>query len=377
MLLKYGAKNYFSFKEGFEISFEPGANCPAAVKSYSNILCINGANGSGKTNVLKALSFLKEFCCDSWNTKPGTNIYISSFFNNNKATEFFIDFSISDVKYRYELALTKKGILTETIYKKVKRLTKIIERKNNEFIHCSPDYKELKEIKLRNNASMISTANQYELPIMQPIYYFFNSIITNVYSLVGLTDYEPEENIISKYYFYNKKAFEFVKGIICNCDLGISDIKIKTGKDEKGNDYYLPIFYYNVKGKTSFLILADQSSGTKALFNRLANYKYALETGGVIVADEFDIHLHPHILPVILDLFIDKEKNKKNAQLIFTTHNIEIMDFLGKYRTVLINKENNESFSYRLDEIPGDIIRNDRPLAPIYNSGKIGGVPKI
>ncbi len=259
----------------------------------------------------------------------------------------------------------------------MKRLTKIIERKNNEFIHCSPDYKELKEIKLRNNASMISTANQYELPIMQPIYYFFNSIITNVYSLVGLTDYEPEENIISKYYFYNKKAFEFVKEIICNCDLGISDIKIKSGKDEKGNDYFLPIFYYNVKGKTSFLILADQSSGTKALFNRLANYKYALETGGVIVADEFDIHLHPHILPVILDLFIDKEKNRKNAQLIFTTHNVEIMDFLGKYRTVLINKENNESFSYRLDEIPGDIIRNDRSLVPIYNSGKIGGVPKI
>jgi hypothetical protein len=53
------------------------------------------------------------------------------------------------------------------------------------------------------------------------------------------------------------------------------------------------------------------------------------------------------------------------------------MDHLGKYRTYLVNKKNNESYGYRLDEIPGDILRNDRPVSTPYRNGKIGGVPKI
>ena len=97
----------------------------------------------------------------------------------------------------------------------------------------------------------------------------------------------------------------------------------------------------------------------------------------MLVIDEFDINLHPDLLPMLVEFFESPQKNIKNSQLMFTTHNSEIMDVLSKYRTVLVNKENNESYLYRLDEIDGDIIRNDRPLSPVYNSGKIGGKPKL
>jgi len=50
---------------------------------------------------------------------------------------------------------------------------------------------------------------------------------------------------------------------------------------------------------------------------------------------------------------------------------------MGKYRTFLVNKTDNESFGYRLDEIPGEMLRNDRSITPIYNAGKIGGIPRI
>ena len=46
-------------------------------------------------------------------------------------------------------------------------------------------------------------------------------------------------------------------------------------------------------------------------------------------------------------------------------------------QNIEVNKEKNESYLYRLDEIDGDIIRNDRPLSPVYKAGKIGGVPKL
>ena len=93
--------------------------------------------------------------------------------------------------------------------------------------------------------------------------------------------------------------------------------------------------------------------------------------------DEFDINYHAFILPKLISLFENKDINKKTAQFIFTSHNTEIIDTLGKYRTYLVNKENNESYCYRLDEIQGDILRNDRLISPIYKEGKIGGVPKL
>jgi hypothetical protein len=50
---------------------------------------------------------------------------------------------------------------------------------------------------------------------------------------------------------------------------------------------------------------------------------------------------------------------------------------LGKYRTVLVNKEDNESYAYRLDELPGELVRNYRSIVSPYNKGHLGGVPKL
>ena len=97
----------------------------------------------------------------------------------------------------------------------------------------------------------------------------------------------------------------------------------------------------------------------------------------VLALDEFDIDLHPDLIPMLVELFENKELNKNNAQFIFTTHHTSIMDKLGKYKIVMVNKEENESYLYRLDEIPGDILRPDRPITPAYRANKIGGKPRI
>lgn len=380
MLLKYGAKNFFCFNEAIEISFELSSNCPKDIskgKSFSNAICVNGANGSGKTNALKILSFLKWFCCDSFLNKPDDEIHIVSFFNNNNVTEVFIEFQLDTIKYRYEVILNKTQILFEILYKKNLRYTKIVERKNNTIINCIKEYSEINKIaKIRSNASIISTSNQYEIKLIQPIYNFFNSILTNI-SYLGLLEIVPDYNKIAEYYYNNSIDFSFVKKIMIKCDLGINNIVIQKSNDKNGDVFYYPVFHHNVENKNKYLSLYFQSSGTKFLFYNLLHYKYVLDSGGILVLDEFDLHLHPAILPILLNLFIDGNHNPKNAQIIFTTHNSSIMDLLGKYRTILINKEENESYGYRLDEIPGDIIRNDRLISPIYKAGKIGGIPKV
>ena len=113
------------------------------------------------------------------------------------------------------------------------------------------------------------------------------------------------------------------------------------------------------------------------MYCKLENYYSVLNKGGVLILDEFDINLHPDILPYLLDWFIKAENNPKHAQILFTTHNTDIMDILGRYRTYLFEKENGESFCYRLDEPKSPSMRNDRPISIPYRKHLIGGFPKI
>jgi len=379
MLLEYGAKNFFCFKEWISISFRLGAGCPQYIsqeKQVSNVVCIKGANGSGKTNALKILAFLREFTVNSFNYKPEATIKTDSFFGNNENTEFYIEFEQSESTYKYELLLNKGHVVSEILFKKQKRYSKVLERNSEKIIMRTNEFKDIDIIKLRKNASIISTAHQYEVKSFAPIYDFFKCILTNL-TYFGLSERSYDVGVVSKLYHGDPKIFDFVKTIIKKCDIGISDIQIQTRREEDGAEVFFPIFCYEIEKNEKCLTFYTQSSGTKSLYLQLGIYKVVLDIGGVLVLDEFDINLHPHILPVLLNVFMDASINKNNAQLVFSTHNSEILDYLGKYRTVLVNKEENQCYGYRLDEIPGDIIRNDRPLAPIYNTGKVGGVPRV
>ena len=379
MLLKYGARNFYSFKEGVEISFELPPSCPIEIsrgKKVSNLICVKGANGSGKTNALKILSFLEDFCINSFNKKPDDKIFINSFFHNDDPTDIYCKFSISETDYTYELSLTDNEISYESLSRKKSRYINIFERNFNELTHLINEFSDLDDIKLRSNASIISTANQYELKNMQPIYNFFKSINSNI-GLVGRKRISDDYGDISRYYHENSDSFEFAKAIIRKSDLGIRDISLLKIKDEEGKTKYFPAFEHDVDSDNNKLIYYFQSSGTKELYKILPYYKISLDEGGILVLDEFDTDLHPHILPMLIKLFDDDVSNPLNSQLIFSTHNSNILDYMKKYRTVLLNKEKSESYAYRLDEIPGDILRNDRPIGPIYNAGKIGGVPKV
>ena len=78
-------------------------------------------------------------------------------------------------------------------------------------------------------------------------------------------------------------------------------------------------------------------------------------------------------LPELIKLF----EQQPNAQILFSCQNDSILDDMGKYRSSLINKEENESYTYRLDELPSDLLRNGRAISPHYAKKNIGGYPKI
>ena len=379
MLLEFGAKNFFSFKEGFRVSFRLGSNCPpniSAGRDYATVMGVKGANGSGKTHVLRALSFLGHFCTRSFASDPDAALLVFPFFKSTEATELFADFCVNGIEYKYELIVDRESVLSEVLYRIKSRSVKIFERKGNTLAHCMKDFSEIETVKLRKNASIISTAHQYELKSLSGIYSFFENILTNV-SFAGYRENAMSITAVAKFLNGKKDIFEFVKKFILDCDVGIEDIVITSTEKEDGSKDYFPGFFHRVEDRLHAVTDITESSGTKALFRQLAMYKMTLDLGGVLALDEFDAFLHPHILPKLLELFVDEVTNPRGAQVIFSTHQSDILDILGRQRTYLVNKQENESFCYRLDEIPGDILRNDRPIRSIYDAGKIGGVPRL
>ena len=375
MLVEFGGYNFFSFKEGFSISLKNK-------KNTSLVLAIKGANASGKTNVIKVLSFLHSFVTNSFTTlKPDEEIMIFSFFHNTKPVSLYIIFEDNNIEYKYEIELTNLEIISENVYRKYKRWTKIIERKKDKLVKVSDDFKELKTISLsRTNASIISVAKQYDIKAIDVLYNLFKNIETNV-NVFGRTPNEsnfPNYKTITSLYKENTNLLKFVIEILKKADTGIENIKIKTiTNTETTKKEYIPIFEYKMDNEIKTLSYHEQSNGVKSLYLQLGLYAIALDFGMVLALDEFDIELHPDLIPMLVDLFEDKELNKNNAQFIFTTHHTIIMDKLGKYKIVFVNKDDNESYLYRLDEIPGDILRADRPITPVYRANKIGGKPRV
>ena len=374
MILRFGGKNFCSFKEGFEVDLSLREK-----NSVTNVLAVKGANASGKTNVLKMVQFIQSFALNSFaDLKPDEKIPVDSFFRSGDTTEMFMVFIKEGVEYKYELSLTNTEVVSEIFSKKDKRETRIIERYKNEILKTTNEYRELKTIKQRSNVSLLSMALQHDLDSIKPLAGLFRLLKTNVYLFGRREQKLNNHDSFSKFYHENPDMFKFAIDVLKKADTGIEGIEIMESKDDESEEIsYIPIFNFMTNKKKEFLTFYDQSSGTKALYLQLADYALTLFLGATLVLDEFDINLHPDLLPMLIDFFDDPAKNTKNAQLIFTTHNTEIMDKLGKYKVVFVNKQDNESFLYRLDEIPGDIIRNDRPISPVYNAGKIGGKPKI
>ncbi len=393
MIKKFGFKNFSSFKEGAEISFEYDGNTPETVSNgelIGTVLGIKGANGSGKTNALKALSFLYYFVTKRMATKQKNkddedeiNLPIKPYYSSKEPSEFYIEFINNGILYYYELDVSKNGIVRELIIRNKNegnsKDINVLERVENKIISNLSEYDEITKINLKADQSLISLLSDFnfnnEMLDLKNVSEEFKWLIFNVGSK-GLMVENISRITDNRATFYksNPDALSFVKSIIVSGDDGVSDIKILTTKNSAGEEIDYPVFIHKVNDQEHELTYADESMGTKILFNNLFKYWSTLKRGGILIFDEFDIHLHSMILPEIIDFFIDPDTNPKRAQLIFTAHNTEIIDSLGRYRTILVNKENNESYCYRLDSI--SMLRNDRPISPFYQKGKIGGVPR-
>ena len=143
----------------------------------------------------------------------------------------------------------------------------------------------------------------------------------------------------------------------------------------KQQEVLLPFGVHNVGDDSFELMIYEESNGTQSAYSLLGLILPVLKNGGVAIIDELDNDLHPLLLPAIFDLFRSSHHNPPNAQLIFSCHPPEVFNLLNKHQIYLVEKYEQASEAWRLDEMEG--IRNDDNLYAKYMAGAFDAIPNL
>lgn len=381
MLIAYGGRNCWSFRDWMTIDMRVGKKVSADISFPDErivpAMCFEGANASGKTCGLRMLSFIYDFCLNSFLYPPNSPIPYDTYFHNEDKSEFYITFTLagkSDVEYTYELELDKHKIYSERLTKKAGCTSKILLRRKDSQIVRNELCPVPSGIIYKDTASFISTLIQYGVEEIKPFGEFFSRVNSNV--AYWLTRDDPMTDYVAQYYYQYPELHKRVVRQLQKWDTGIVDVKITAIPDMQGKPIYMSLFSHEAGNEMKQLYFSSQSNGTKLLYNRLKDFFITLDTGGVLIFDEIDTHLHSEIVPSLLNYFLSPDTNPKRAQIIFTSHSTAILDMLKKCRVYLFKKLKGESICYRIDELPGNnLLRNDRSLEQMYKSGELGGLP--
>ena len=303
MIISYGGKNCWVFKDWFEIDFRINKNVPKEYgfesKPVVPIMCFEGSNASGKTCALKVLSFLSNFCCDSFSYPPEVDVPYDTFFYNREESELYVTFTLPDSiekEYYYEVKYEDMKVKKEKLCDyNGKRKNVIIERVGDYIKKVNlPDLKEFRN-PLRSNASFISYLHQYGVKSIKPFVEFFLSIKSNI-KYLGRYEYntllDPAD-----YYHEHPEMLSKVIEELKKLDTGISDIKIHDSYSESKKAYYSVIYNVTEDGARP-LNYRSMSTGTRMLYTMLKDIFEVLDIGGVLVLDELDCHLHSLLVPI-------------------------------------------------------------------------------
>lgn len=406
MIHSFSCKNFYSFGELATINFEVNGNAPqnngyfktASGARLSKVETVIGPNASGKTNLLKVPAFLKWLIVDSYTEKPDSPIVVKPFaFGElkDKPSELSVTFEIDGKIYTYSFELTQKRILKETLertalVKEKKGTQKLFsrswdEQKNvyafeGENFNLLPDSF---ETLLRANASVIGTAARLNHDESQKISSYWQKLETNVFEAGWAGDYLLP-NTIQQFWdaigFFSDNPIlkEQAEKLLARFDLGFESFEIKKSKDENDENKIIlrTRTFHSIKGERYPFNITYESSGTKQLIIILKSILAALDNGSITIIDEFDVNLHPEMVIALFDLFIHPETNSRNAQLLLSTHSIQLLSKLDKYQIILAEKnEQGASESWRLDEVEG--VRSDDNYYTKYIAGAYGALPKI
>ena len=402
MLVEFSVSNFRSIRDKQTLSMVKGKGSeleathtfkPTAPSSETLLksAAIYGANAAGKSNIIKALSMMKQIVVKSPNV--GEKLPVVPFMFDpetpQQPTEFELVFIADNVRYQYGFSATAERIWSEWLFAFPKgRSQRWFEREyspqTGEYTwHLDTNLKGEKKVwrdSTRDNALFLSTAAQLNSESLLPIY-------TYIKSIWEISD-EFFFGFLSAGLLSNPKFKSLIVSIMKNADIGVNDmsndvdIKVLEKNIAPQNIIKQLVDEINISRKIDgheyTSKLKDESDGTKELFHLAFYLNLVLFEGSLLIIDEINAKLHPTLVRYLVGLFNSFEHNPKNAQLIFTTHETSILDqdILRRDQVWFCEKDENQATRLYslLDFKPRKGHEN---LEAAYLSGRYGAIPMI
>lgn len=323
---------------------------------------------------------------------------------DKKAVCFTLEFFIGSVRYIYTIHFTRRSIVLEKlIYYPLGREVLIFDREEGSEIIFGESFrgekKTIEKLTLPNQL-FLSKAAENNSESCIPVFNFITNGISILLSLDNSTTNVIEQSVAEM--LSNNPSAYFAKklvALICSLDTGIRSLAAtETGALESlltatpsastlksaGESKFRIKTVHDVYDQTNeinttvLFDLADESAGTRSLISIAGIILAALETGKVVIIDEFEKNLHPLITAYLVKLFTNPLTNSNKAQLLFATHDItQLQDENFNRDQVWFTQKNErgETELIRCSDIKG--LRLNAPLDKWYISGRLGGTAII
>lgn len=410
MIIDFSASNFRSFRDEQLLSMNVEGGRSRHPSNYSLVeddriailrtAAILGANASGKSNLLKAIAALRWIVLSSGNRKNGQPIPIYEPFRLSADGErqqitFDIEFVVpSGLRYRYQISFLRDRVTEERLMAFPRRSKAIVFERGPsdtwETIKFGGIYKGgSRKFPFFSNSAYLSRAgNDASSP----------EFIREIYNYFGNISYVPAgARIFLSSALSNVTMINAVSDLICLADTGVAKVTMEENEssteirlpEEMPDDLKEAILAENrmsakfwIESQAGRLIPFDQddmSSGTARLLEVLPIILQSLKAGSALTFDEIDAHFHTDLVDLILQLFHDDEVNSKGAQLIFSTHDTNVLNSsqMRRDQIWLVSKENGVSSLKSLDEYDKQYVRQDSPFESFYRNGRLGALPRL
>lgn len=411
MLVEFRVSNFRSLQDEQVLSLVAGNKRSAdgrntydtGIKAVPRLLrsaVVFGPNAGGKSNLVRALQYMRAVVVESATRQPGQSYNVQPFRLDPKfesqSTRFEMTFILDGVRHQYGFAMTKQRITEEYLlvyksFKPQKWFNRYLDPKGgDELFEFSPSLKGQKslwESATRSDTLFLSMAVQLNSEQLAPVFAWFRDglVVTN-----ELTPLAPDFAINR---LRDPVAKEQMCAFLAAADISITDIEVVSRK-KPGQKFHIDFltgksemrqeeveqnelrFHHRTDNGRAVFGLDEESGGTRNLLFLMGPVLDILDKGLALVIDELDTSLHTLLVRRLVQLFHDPATNPAGAQLIFTTHDTSLLSADGLLcRDQIWFVEKNREQASNLYALVEFNPRNNEALERGYLTGRYGGLP--
>lgn len=421
-LLRFTTENFRSIAEQKTIDFTPRSNDAATEANvatngsieFLRTTAIYGANSSGKSNIIQALSVMSHIVGNSVKMNNHDLLPYDPFAltpqNQQAPTLYAIEFITEGVHYQYGFSHTEESIIEEwlTRYDEDGNEDQLFNRDSEGIGVNEALFSEGKDLEERTNDNrlFLSLVGQLGGSTSNTILRFFGEGMNTVSGL----DTNLYETFTKQYIHDRRKGVDDMEKFFQRIQLGFSSIttvveefqpeslptdmpfelKEQISKVLHGKNQIKTFSTHNIYdeqgtavGTKNFDFKEMESEGTKKIFALAGPIFDTINAGGILVVDELDAKMHPLISQELVSLFNDAQQNLLGAQLIFTTHDTNLLSshLLRKDQIWFTEKDKQERtdiYSLAQMRYPDGTIPSDTDaMEHNYIQGRYGAIPYI